>query len=262
MYVLYVYFFFVRYLFIFFDIFDIMVVLKELDSVNKKEKNLICIIAVLGLLVIGMGSYIVYDKVIGNDINENNNISADNDDMNNDVDNVGDKENLLSEEDAKLILKELEEKYYEYARVRNLAAYCGETDNNDYISFGSYETQDFRDYWASTEFKSISELREYFDDLMIDELKPNTLFDNGVSYIEKDGKLYCQLSHKDLAGDRDLSKTVQYSIVSIKTNSIVADVVFWANYLGYYDSIERDATITIIRNENGKWLVSDYKIKE
>ena len=60
-------------------------------------------------------------------------------------------------------MKELEEKYYEYARVRNLAAYCGETDNNDYISFGSYETQDFRDYWASTEFKSISELREYFE---------------------------------------------------------------------------------------------------
>ena len=48
---------------------------------DKKVKFLILIIVILGLLVVGMGSYIVYDKVIGNDINENNNISADNDNV-------------------------------------------------------------------------------------------------------------------------------------------------------------------------------------
>lgn len=218
---------------------------------NKKTKFFIVVIVILSLLVISYGSFM--NKI--DTIFDDNNI-VDNDVIMDDLE----QESLLSNDDAKIIVKELEEKYYEYARVRNLEAYCGKTDSNDYISFGSYETNDFRDYWASTQFKSISDLRKYFDELMIEELKPSTI-DNGFSYIEQDDKLYCQLSHKGLDGFRDYEKESEYNIISINSDMIVANVSFFAFYMGENGSIKREAMITVIKDYNDRWLVSNYEFK-
>ena len=225
---------------------------------NKVNKILIIIIIILSLLLIGLGSYIVYIKVINNDINIDNNYTHNNENIIDDNDDniYG---TLLTNNEAMIILKELEEKYYDYVRSYNLFTYCGKIDNDDYISFGSYETNDFRDYWASTQFKSINELKEYYKSIMVDELIPSYI-DNGISYIEQNGKLYCEIAHKGGGFSRDYDVEATYNITSIKENSIVSDVTFW----GYDMSDELSslkAVITIVKNNDNKWLVSDYEFK-
>ena len=211
---------------------------------NSSNKGLIILVIILGLLVVGLSGYIVYDKVLKYNSKEEMNSN---------------KENLLTEAEAKVILKDLEEKYYEYYRVKNAETYCGDLDRNDNLSFGSNETMNLRIYNSSKTFKTISELKDYLSNIMVNDLMPKN-FDNGVSYIEKDGKLYCQSSQKGLDGFRDYDKETEYNIVSIKSDTIVSNVLLWALYMGDEDSIKRDAKITIVKNESGKWLVSNYEI--
>ena len=59
---------------------------------------------------------------------------------------------------------------------------------------------------------------------------------------------------------RDYGKETEYNIVSIKSDTIVSNVLLWALYMGDEDSIKRDAKIAIVKNESGKWLVSNYEI--
>lgn len=119
---LYIYFSVIRHI----DILNFLVynfsIVKELDSVNKKTKFFIVVIVFLSLLVISYGSFM--NKI--DTIFDDNNMSMD--DL--------EQKNLLSNDDAKIIVKELEEKYYDY--VSGLGVYCGDVANNDYITFGSY----------------------------------------------------------------------------------------------------------------------------
>lgn len=94
---------------------------------------------------------------------------------------------------------------------------------------------------------------------MIDELIPKYI-DNGVSYIEQDGKLYCQIPHKGGGFSRDYDVDAKYNILSIEEDKIVCEVIFY----GYNMSVNLsslDKVITIVKNNDGKWLVSNYEFK-
>lgn len=206
---------------------------------NKVCKGLIVLVIILSLLVVGLGGYIVYDKVFENALNVDNN------------------ELLLTEYEAKDIVKQLDEKYYSF--YTTLGPYCGEYNRDDYISFGSYETGDFRDYWRSAQFTSISELKGYLELIMIDDLVPKYIND-GVSYIEQDGKLYCQLAHKGGGITRNYDVDAEYNIRSITIDKIVSDVVFCGSEMGEDECSDKNLSITIVKDVNDNWLVSEYKL--
>ena len=218
---------------------------------NKSNKGLIILVIILGLLVVGLSSYIIYDKVLKDNPKQETNSNNENN-----LSSI-DKENLLTEDEAKAILKELDEKYYLYHTF--LGPYCGETDYNDYISFGSYENNDFRDYWVSKTFKNISELKEYLKTIMVWNSIPKYI-DDGVSYIEKDGKLYCQLAHKGGGIMRNYDIDAKYKIQKLTESEISADVVFCGQDMGEMECSDKNLTLSIIKDSNEKWLVSNYKI--
>lgn len=210
---------------------------------NKVNKGLIVIIVLLTILLLSLGGYIIYDKVL----REDNNV--------NDLDDNMDDIVLLNENEALEIARDITEKYFKY--YHDLGPYCGERDNEDYISFGSYETQDFRDYNASLKYKSINEIKEYYESFMVEGLLPKYL-DNGVSYIEQDGKLYCQLSHKG-CGDIYNENESSYTINNIEEDTISVNVILASNTCGDYLN-KREGKIVIVKDNLGVWKIKEYDV--
>lgn len=228
---------------------------------NKKSNTgLIVTIVVLVMLILFGGTlfvlssmgYISFGKEdVKEEINDNDK-DVNNDDI---VENAEDDNALLNKDEALNISKELIKKYFEY--YHSLGAYCGGYDNNDYLSFGSYDTNDFRDYNASTKFNSIVLLKEYFATFMIEDLFPNYLND-GVSYLEKDGKLYCQLSHKGPGETYNESKSY-YVVNSIEKNKIMLDVILISDVVES-NTNTREGIVEISKNIKGDWVISKYDV--
>lgn len=203
---------------------------------KQKNGNLIVIIIVLSLLVCGLVGYIVCDKLF------------DNEDTNRDGE-------VLSDLEALSIAKNQIKKYFEYNH--SLGVYCGEYDQDDYIEFGSYENGDYRDYNASKIFKSINELKNYLVSFMVEGLYP-TYLNDGKSYLEQNGKLYCQLPHKGGA-DRYNESDSKYEITSITSNSIVLKVSLVSDVMANMQN-KREGTVKLVKNSVGNWLVSEYNV--
>ena len=213
----------------------------------KSNKILTIIIIILSICILILGGYILYDKVLDKDTftsNNDSNIIIDDDD------------DLISNNEALMIVKDLTKKYFEYKH--SLGPYCGEANAEDYIEFGSYETYDFRDYWASNTFKSINDIKEYYMSIMTDELIP-TYLNDGVSYIEQEGKLYCQLSHKG-CGDIYNENASMFTISSIESNMIVVDVILSSETCGSLLT-RREGTIEVVKKTNGNWVISKYELQ-
>lgn len=219
-------------------------------EIKKSNTGKIILIVVLVMMILFGGclfllssmGYVGFGK-------ESNKEEVVNDNKEN-VDNIS----LLSDDAALLIVKDKVSKYFEY--YHSLGVYCGEFDREDYISFGSYENNDFRDYWASAKFNSIEELKKYYGSFMVDDLFPNYLNDEN-SYIEQDGKLYCKLSHKG-CGDTYDDASSSYTITSIDENKIVSNVILIS------DTCESKNTwkgiVEIIKNSDDNWVVSKYEV--
>ena len=65
---------------------------------EKKNTGLIVLVIILSLLVVGLGGFIVYDKVLSNNEVENNDNNEINNDENNQVDNNDDINNYTDQE--------------------------------------------------------------------------------------------------------------------------------------------------------------------
>lgn len=236
---------------------------------NKVNKGLVAIIIILTFFVLCLGGYIVYDKILSENSNTNNEINSDdtnydkeveedNQDVNINDMNQSNKENTFDEDEMLKIVMDVTKKYFEY--INSLGPYCGELDWDDYISFGSYETKDFRDYNASKKFNSINEIKEYYKSFMVEDLFPKYL-NNGVSYIEQNGKLYCQLSHKG-CGNTYNEEESYYVIKSVTESTIVSSVNLASQTCGSGEIYDRwEGNVTIIKNSEGNWIISKYNVE-
>ena len=65
---------------------------------EKKNTGLIVLVIILSLLVVGLGGFIVYDKVLSNNEVENNDNTDLNDDINSDVENNDNINNYTEQE--------------------------------------------------------------------------------------------------------------------------------------------------------------------
>ena len=234
----------------------------------KDKKNIIIVVlSVIIVLLVVLIALLVTEKISFQNLVDGVDQLEEKDENNNDteststtdqiIDNTTNTDNedaVLGFDEATKIVKELMKEYCDYHY--SLGAYCGGYDIDDYLSFGSYEAQNFRDYNASVNFKSIDELKKYFRTIMVEELLPKYL-DDGVSYLEKDGKLYCQLSHKGPGMVYDEAGSV-YSISIIEKDKIVVNAVISAGSGGSILTLK--GNIEFIKNSESNWVISKYDV--
>ena len=236
---------------------------------NKNSNNklvvvlLVVIIVILSVLCVLFATGTVTFKsnsVDNENVTENNNNenSSSNNNNENSSSNNNEGNNVLSHTEAKTILASLDEKYYDY--YVDAGVYCGASDLEDIIyPFAGEES--WRSYKASKEFKNVKELKTYLESIMVKELIPNYL-DDKTAYIEKNGKLYCEIPHKGGWIHRFFDKETEYSIKNIQENKIDAQITFSGLEIGYDKPKNYNIDVTITKSSSGNWLVSSYEIQK
>ena len=146
------------------------------------------------------------------------------------------------------------------------STYCGNFDYSDQITVDTDVEYVKVIMDASSKFKTLNELKEYLAKNLSSDLINKYFKTKENSYLEKDGKLYCQSSHKGIewisvANETDVNgkNPITYTILNKTENSF--DVKIDAKY-GLMGEEERNQLVTInatIVKENGNWLVSKYE---
>lgn len=217
---------------------------------NKNSKVLIII---LTILVIGLSSFIVYDKVLNkSNIQEqdknnttNNNLIIDN----------HKSEHVELEENVKKEITELFKFVYDYYDTGN--AYCGGYDNNDRIEKKENLSKAIY-YTASSKYTHYDDMIKHLKTYMTERVIYGQHYmgkDNG-SYVEKDGKLYCANFGKGGNIYQLTNTTITYS--EPHTDVIYTQIEIELNYDGkvyeYYD--------VTFSKENNNWIISSFERKE
>ena len=224
---------------------------------EKKNTGLIVLVVILSLLVVGLGGYIVYDKVlskedsnINNDVKDNNNIQNNTDNTtNNDASTSGNDDLDLSKK-----LKSVFGSIYDFMISPN--PYCGKRSSDDKI-----EAEGGLYYYASTEFSSYQEMIDKFKKYASEEV----LTRGGTTkqyYLEKDGKLYC----KDHGKGKVLGYRDAFINISEETdNRVVADVIavlaidMWENNPDTISYYIEDYKVVFEKNSNNEFIITSME---
>lgn len=174
----------------------------------KIIKEFIVIIVVLIIIVIGLASYIVYDKILNTEIdyeiNNENNVCTNT--------NTNTTNNNSIDKEYNKIIKEIKDIYdvaYDFKTTQYV--YCGESEPSN------HQTIDDINDNVSTQFKTYDEMYNYLRQYMSEELIKAQRYFKENFYKEEDGKLYCLNVGKELSynlGD------VTISIDNIENNKI------------------------------------------
>ena len=153
---------------------------------EKKNTGLVVLVIILSLLVVGLGGYIVYDKVLSDkDADNNCNDSVDVENNNNIVKNKMDYEGFIQpsehveiDENIKHKLIEVFNFVYNYNKSKYYGNYCvGATDTNDTIVLSNVSDGIYRYNVASTEYSSFKEMMDYLKTYMT----PNVIYNTDSS---------------------------------------------------------------------------------
>ena len=150
----------------------------------------------------------------------------------------------------------------------NAMTYCGGFEQDDMILVDTDVEYAKITMDASSKFKTLNELKNHLKENISEELINKYFKTKENSYLEKDGKLYCQSAHKGFEWifvrneDRiNEDNPIEYTVLNKKQDSF--DVKIEVKY-GLMGSDERDQLITIdatITKTNSNWLVTKYEQK-
>lgn len=214
----------------------------------EKNKGLNVLVIILILCILGLGGYIIYDKVLSTDKNING--DADSGIENNAGNNDYTFEYGLNEQ-----LEISFEKIYGIYTSPN--PYCG----NKVMSDKKFE---YGYYYVSTEYSSyqdmVNSLREYASEKIISSGK-NTK-DN---YLEENGKLYCKDMGKGgiYSYEDSLIQINDKTEFKINSSIVVMLSYFNPNYNG--NNAEKiytyDLLNVVYENEDGNWIITSIEYK-
>lgn len=178
---------------------------------ERKIKILIGVIVILSLLVLGLGGYILYDKVlkIDNNLNNDTNVEENND---NKVNEENSTTQVLEESVKKKFLF-----VYNFFDTPN--TYCGDTNDNDRNTTSKVPSNGFI---ASTEFTSYDEMIDYLKKYITEELIFRKAQEKNERYVEQEGKLYCEDLGK--GGNIYQIKDVEIEIKMVNSSQTIAQV--------------------------------------
>lgn len=266
---------------------------------ENKNKKMVVIIAVLSIVVIGLSSYLVYDKVLSTKEKEDSNTNSGSNT------NTNTNGKVLSNEEALAEGKRLYDKVTDIYEISVLVPYCGidpyeyyEPDKRNEIKELGDSALGNGEYYKSN-FSSLDDLKKYLTQWLSEELVNKKVvkqreFDDGtisynyvedlsllrgkeeysyIDYVLKDNALYCRLQ----TGKGWLThyRSYEMKVDSITENKIVytitneyikADSACWQ----HEDEVDckkedleyKDTKFTIERNASGNFVVTDYTLHE
>lgn len=230
----------------------------------KQEKGKNTIIIVLLVIVVALVAFIVLllTNTINIRLNNNTNNGVEASGKDNTVD-----DNDAIDYDAEAIAREKMPVAISLANQEKTdSVYCGAFVDDDMITIDTNIDYVKIIMDASSKFKTLEELKNHLKNNLSEEIINNYFKTKENSYLEKDGKLYCQRAHKGIewiftSNEDKINELnpITYTISNKQTNSF--DIKIEAKY-GFMGSTERDQLVTIngtIVKENGNWLVSKYE---
>ena len=168
--------------------------------------------------------------------------------------NNSQNDEVISNEEAVIISKNIMDKYFNEVFYYHQAPYCGTGtyDFNEGESLQYYTTENGKSYLPSKEYKTKSEIIEYFKSYLSDELIEKIV--NDRDYIEKDDKLYCLVPNK---GSLSYVKEKSiYEVSDITENKIIGKGIIAYDATGAELTLKAD--FTLIR-KNNNWILDNYK---
>ena len=216
---------------------------------KKNNKGLVITIVILSLLVVGLGGYIIYEKVNYESAEKNNNCTNDNtveNDKMNESENINTADHVELEDSVKTKLKEVFEFVYDY--YNTAGSYCGTISFDDEI-----EPQPDNVYNASTQYSSFNEMINHLKKYMTEHVIYGLNYMSADSYIEKDGKLYCPNFNKG-GFEYELDSTIKYS--KPYDQVIYTKIEAKATYDNYSETELYNVTF---EQKNNNWVISSYE---
>lgn len=142
---------------------------------EKKNTGLIVLVIILSLFVLGLGGYIVYDKVLNKPVDT---------EIKEDVNNVIEQNESV---DYVKLENELKENFdVIYGVYSSPNTYCGKDSK-----VSEKNSPNGGKYQESTQFKTYDELYNYLSEYATSDVLSKLNKINKEFYLEEDGKLYC-----------------------------------------------------------------------
>ena len=241
---------------------------------EKKNIGLKILVIILSLLVLGLGGFIVYDKVLSNNGVENNDNTELNDDGNNDMSTntnnnslntqeyngfINPEDHVEVDEDIKPKLVEVFKFVYNYNKAKFYGNYCvGDTDKNDTINPPSGADSQHKHNIASTEYSSFKGMMDYLKTYMT----PNVIYNNDRmtidNFIEKDGKLYCPYFETNKGGIYAFKDAkIKYSQPYETHIYVTMETTLFTDVGGVEEYATELFDVTFTK-KNNNWVISSY----
>lgn len=228
---------------------------------QKNNKSIIALLVVIIIILLALVVLFATGTITFKfgDVNDNSKQNAD--------DNNQINKDDINNYDAEAIAKEKMPVAISFVNQEKIASvYCGSFKDDDMIFVDTDVEYAKITMDASKKFTTLEQLKEHLKNNLSEELI-NTYFKTEEnSYLERDGKLYCQRAHKGfewlIVGDEDKineNNPITYTISNKQQNSF--NVTIEAKY-GLLGSAERDQLVVInstITKVNDNWLVSKYE---
>ena len=222
---------------------------------ENKNTGLKIMVIILCILVVGLGGYIVYDKVLSNDkenvqdMNGNENDTNKNNNENNNGNDVYTSNHVELDENTKSELKKVFKFVYDYYDWGN--AYCGSYSKNDVIE--SNDSIGAMYYTASSKYKNYNEMINHLKEHMTEHVIYGVYSMSSDTYIEKDGKLYCPDFGKG-------GNPYQLEDITIKNSNPYETHIYTTieTKLVYEGTIYETYKVTFEKRDN-RWIISSYE---
>lgn len=216
--------------------------MKKSDKNNRTK--VLCII--LFIIVLGLISYIVYDKYTNREIGIDYIVTDESE-----IENNNDKQELNYEE----IVTEVKNKFdFAFEYFNSIVSYCGESKLSE-----RKNEETGASYNISSQFNTYNDmynhLKQYMsEDVINSKAAFNTAKEN---YIEEDGKLYCATFNK--GGIYTYGKSyIQIDLMN--ENKIVVSAL--KELIDPSNNIEYKKINLTLEKENGNFIITSYEVQD
>ena len=221
---------------------------------EKKNNNGVIVGILIGIVImlLVVGGLFLTNTISFNSKSGANEKASSNNNSNHNIEQSNSSESIDYEQIAK-------EKIPELIVIAHKANYSGKINSEDNFTENS---DGLRYYVASSDYKSISDLKQHLSELLSSDLISKYFNLNEPYYIEKDNKLYSMSSMKDcgfdfIYDDTKLKSDAEYKLIN-KTD-VSFDVEVNVPYTVSCDNKQLELIVTATISKIGSnWLITKY----
>lgn len=206
---------------------------------EKKNPGLVVLVIILCLLVLGLGVYIIYDKVLNKPVDT---------EIKEDVNNAIEQNESL---DYVKLENELKENFdVIYGVYSSANTYCGKDSK-----VSEKNSPNGGKYSESTQFKTYDELYNYLSGYATSDVLSKMNKINKELYLDEDGKLYCADLGKGGAYTYDDS-LLEYKNIS---DNEITSIIFKTMHDIVNNIVYEKFNVIFTKNDN-KWIISKFEL--